>query len=144
MRASRWDTHARVHAENSGADSLPAGAGAAGSNEDPVLDLATFGAFRDVLDPHTLADIYREFLQTTATRVAALPGLRDREELARLAHTLKGTAGMLGANRVAARAARLEQELELPGEPDLRTTADELGEACAELRVALARQQVAL
>ncbi len=108
-----------------------------------MLDLATFAAFRDVLDPQTLADIYREFLHTTAARVAALPGLRDRgEELGRLAHTLKGTAGMLGANRVAALAARLEQEL--PGKPDLRQTADELAKACTELRVALGRERVAL
>ena len=127
-----------------------------------MLDLATFGAFRDVLDPKTLADIYREFLEGTAKRVTALPGLRDREELGRLAHTLKGTAGMLGAGRVAALAARLERELpkkatgqacgelppELPGppmgEPDLRLAAAELAQACAELRVALSREQVAL
>lgn len=122
--------------------------------EEPVLDPAIFGAFKDVLDAKTLGEIYREFLLQTQTRLAALPHLRDREELERLAHTLKGTSGMLGAARVAALAAQLEHEL--AGKPNsypnsnpdlkpvLELVAQQLADACAELQTALTREQVEL
>ncbi len=135
MRVSKWDI-------NDGPDVKQSTEALLSPAAEPVLDLAIFGAFRDVLDPKTLAGIYRDFLLQTGARVAALPRLQDREELSGLAHTLKGTAGMLGANRVAARAAQLEREL--AAGPDLALAAQQLAEACTALRAALIQAQVAL
>lgn len=124
---------------------LPGGAPSAlPGNQAPVsiLDPEIFGSFRDMLDPETLAHIYREFLLTTRQRIDSLSEAPDPEALSRLAHTMKGTAGMLGANCIAARAAQLEHDL--THEPNLLQTAQQLTGDCHALESALAAEQVSL
>jgi signal transduction histidine kinase/HPt (histidine-containing phosphotransfer) domain-containing protein/DNA-binding NarL/FixJ family response regulator len=77
----------------------------------PVLDPASlFGALGQPRAEHReIVDLY---LQETPRRLAALKQAAqagDREQVARLAHTLAGSAGSLGAVRLAAACAQVER-----------------------------------
>ncbi|MFM7103338.1 MAG: response regulator, partial [Verrucomicrobiota bacterium] len=84
---------------------------AGGAETLPVLDLAALEALRVPGDPAALGELVELFLVDAPRRVAALAaacGGRDREAARVAAHTLKGSAGNLGARRLAARAAEAE------------------------------------
>ena len=85
------------------------------------------------------ADLYRRLLagvlrdvQEAAARLPALLAERSAPEALRLLHTIKGTAGTVGAERVASIAQALEAAIKK--EPDKAPPLDEFGEAVEELQ----------
>ena len=48
-------------------------------------------------DPHTLAEVEREFLDTARVAEREINGTDELEVIARAAHRLKGASGMIGA-----------------------------------------------
>ena len=106
---------------------------------EPSLDPAVFGALASVLDPVVLAQIYREFLSQTRCRIEEPSMQHDTQIRASLAHTIKGTAGMLGAEAIARCAAYLEEP-----KADVKGTLTAMSAACAALETALRERQVAL
>jgi HPt (histidine-containing phosphotransfer) domain-containing protein len=75
-----------------------------------VLDVDLFQELRESLGnrPDVVASIYRRFLGTTAS---TLEELRRQTSATRatMLHALKGSAAMVGANRIAAVATRLQE-----------------------------------
>lgn len=78
-----------------------------------VLDLLVFDELRDSLvsQPNALAGVYRKFLQGAVVSINAV-NTQDVATRISTVHTLKGTAAMLGANRLAALAAQLQTDFE--------------------------------
>ena len=105
-----------------------------------ILDASIFDTLRELLDEDTLASTYREFLAVTRARIAGAPGLNDVEAMHLLGHTVRGTAGMLGAVEVADCAGRLERET--PGDYKILLAA--VDRACAALEDALRKAEVEL
>ncbi len=106
------------------------------------LDTVLFDSLQGILNGTTLAQIYREFLQHTRSRIEEHAVRLDPERLRALGHTVKGTAGMLGAAAVAQLALRLEERAADPA-----AAAEELSAmlaACAALEAALRERQIAL
>lgn len=106
----------------------------------PVLDAETFDELRDTLasQPESLVCVYRAFLSNA---VVFFRVLREQEGDARAdtLHTLKGSAAMVGAKRVAALAGCLQQTF--PPSPSLAEQAiSELEAELADLRHTLAAQ----
>ena len=112
------------------------------STAPPVLDLETLGALRELLpDPEVYA-IYRSFVQHTRERIAALGTSFDPATVKREAHSLRGSAAMLGASALASLAGSLEEHV-VTGAP-LREHAKDLAEALAALTEALDTAEVRL
>ncbi len=112
------------------------------TGSEPTLDAAILASLRELLDAGIVAGIYREFLAQTQARLTSLEAPADPKHVCELAHTIKGTAGMLGAKAIAACAAELEDG---PGSPEhLRRQVDRLGEACRALDAALRQERVLL
>jgi two-component system sensor histidine kinase EvgS len=103
-----------------------------------VLDPAVVDSLRQLGERSgrdVLGDLTGLFLSTADAQVGVANELLDRAdlpELARIAHSLKGSGGVIGARRLSAAAAALEQTC---GRPD-RSVA---GGSVAESRAALAR-----
>ncbi|MDK1020162.1 MAG: Hpt domain-containing protein [Candidatus Hydrogenedentes bacterium] len=81
------------------------------NNEPPPINVArlcdTFGD-----DPEFMAEMYGLYLSDAGQRLTELDaalGTSDTEKIASVAHTLKGTSGNVGAERMSALAAELEQ-----------------------------------
>ncbi len=110
--------------------------------DSPTLDPVVFGSLRGMLDSQVVAQIYREFLLQTRVRLSALSTLEDSGKLRELAHTLKGTAGMLGARELSAYAASLE-DTHL-AQSDLQQISRRMVVCCEELEEALRRERLAL
>ncbi len=104
-----------------------------------VLDAAVFDALAAVLAPSVLAQIYREFLVQTQGRVEQLSFGSDTDLRRALAHTVKGTAGMLGARAVASCAEALEGAR---SRRDEQKTLAAMLAACAMLHAALREKRV--
>ncbi|WP_157994427.1 Hpt domain-containing protein [Peristeroidobacter agariperforans] len=100
-----------------------------------VLDPCTF---QDLLDslvaPAAVAAIYRKFLDNAATFIRELPS-QDSAARVETMHTLKGSAAMLGANRVSALAAKLQSHL--------HGSIVQVDQAARELEAELAKFRVA-
>lgn len=86
----------------------------------PLLDELVFDELRESLaaQPDALADVYRKFLQSAESSINAL---HEQDAAARIStvHTLKGSAAMLGANRLAALAAQLQEQFSRSQAPAL-------------------------
>ncbi len=79
------------------------------STTTPALDAAVFLGLSELLERSVLAQIYHEFLNGTRARLQALAAVPEPTTLKNTGHTIKGTAGMLGARALADCAAQLEQ-----------------------------------
>ena len=96
-------------------------------------------AYYSVLgDDRDLAEIVTLFVEEMPLRVRHLQahfGCANWDELARLAHQLKGAAGSYGFDQLTPFAARLEKTVR-NGEPQasIRTALEELVEACGRVR----------
>ena len=79
-----------------------------------ALDVLDASMFQDLLEslvePAAVAAVYRKFLSNAATFISELAG-QDAAGRVETMHTLKGSAAMLGANRMSALAAQLQTEL---------------------------------
>jgi HPt (histidine-containing phosphotransfer) domain-containing protein len=100
-------------------------------------------AYYSVLgDDRDLADIVALFVEEMPLRVRHLQahfGCANWDELARLAHQLKGAAGSYGFDQLTPFAARLEKTVR-NGEPQaaVRDALEELVEACGRVRAGAA------
>jgi signal transduction histidine kinase/DNA-binding response OmpR family regulator len=75
-----------------------------------AIDLATFGKVKDAMGEE-FPLLLREFLSSTAQLIAAVTGAAERRDaaaIAKHAHTIRSSAGSIGAPRLAALAAQLE------------------------------------
>ena len=110
--------------------------------EKPVLDPEIFGALHDMLDASVIAQIYREFLHQTRIRLTGLGTAPDPGKVREVAHTVKGTGGMLGAGQIAAWAEQLEHASAVTREAEQAIR--QMLEGCAALEAILRTRQVAL
>ena len=109
--------------------------GLAGSAEDvsappPQILVLDPGAFQELLealggDLEVVISIYRTFLGTAGTLIVNLPN-QDCAAQAATLHTLKGSAWMVGAVRVARLAAHLQQVAAKSVHPVIKTRIEEL------------------
>ena len=107
-----------------------------------VLDPAVFTSFRSFLDEAAAAQVYRIFLADTRQRIGVIAADPACSEAAGLAHTVKGTAGMLGASAIAYRAAQVEHCL--PHPPSIASLLARLYDDCAALEAELKHKGVAV
>ena len=108
----------------------------------PVLDPAIFGSLRELLDGPILARTYREFLVQTRLRLKTFAVAADEKAVRAMAHNLRGTAAMLGANRIAASVAQLEEKA--ASSQLIAQVVERLHAECARLESALRKEQVQL
>ena len=103
--------------------------------EPPVLDSSMFQELFETLagDLDTVVSIYRTFFATTLTLIDSLPDQNSAAQ-ARTLHTLKGSAAMLGAARLAQIAAGMQQVAANGGEPALDTRIADLGSELDRVR----------
>lgn len=84
------------------------------SHPTDALEILDDSMFQDLLEslvePAAVAAIYGRFLGNAATFIRELAG-QDAAERVETMHTLKGSAAMLGANRMSALAAQLQTDL---------------------------------
>jgi signal transduction histidine kinase/CheY-like chemotaxis protein/HPt (histidine-containing phosphotransfer) domain-containing protein len=115
---------------------MPAGAARAG--DDGVLPASLPGFDLDAAvarlggDRSAVAAVLWRFAQDFAEvpgQVVALVSAGDRDGAARVAHTVKGTAGTVGAVQAQAAAARLEQELRAGAPPTVQSFGEALRQA---------------
>ncbi len=102
---------ARAESHGVAAPSHPAAVADPGTGAIPALDEATLRALEVPDDPAALGELLGLFQADWAARspgLAAAAAARDAKGLAALAHALKGSAGNLGARRLAALLARIE------------------------------------
>ncbi len=74
----------------------------------PVLEHNTLQGLCDLLSPGQIAEIYSTFLQHTQEKIELLRTDCPPEQARREAHSLKGSAGMLGASVLAEIAEEME------------------------------------
>jgi HPt (histidine-containing phosphotransfer) domain-containing protein len=75
-------------------------------------------------DPHTIAEVEREFLTTARVAENEILGTTDPEVIARAAHRLKGASGMIGAAALGALAEALERTAKAADMPGVRRLLD--------------------
>lgn len=84
---------------------------------EPALDVLDVDVLHDLLasliQPVAVAAVYRKFVENAAEFVRELPNQTSATRIDTL-HTLKGSAAMLGAKRLAQLAARLQAQVESP------------------------------
>jgi HPt (histidine-containing phosphotransfer) domain-containing protein len=88
--------------------------GSAGPAEEPVLDAEVIAGLRELSDedgPDILVELVEMYLGDTPPRLVALReavGQSDAEAVKQIAHSVKGSSGNLGAQRMARLCAELE------------------------------------
>ena len=113
--------------------SADAPSGSAASPE--VLDASVFQDLLESLSaPAAVAAIYRKFLDNAATFIRELASQHSAARVETM-HTLKGSAAMLGANRLSALAAKLQSQL--------HGSIVQVDQAARELEAELAKFRVA-
>jgi signal transduction histidine kinase/DNA-binding response OmpR family regulator len=122
----------------------PAADEPAAAADQPILDgpdgLDSRGALARLAGNRALYEqLLRQFLdlETTPVEIGAALAADDWPQAERLAHTLRGVAGNLGAHRVERAAAEVEQRLRERRSPRLEALASALGDLAARLRAIL-------
>jgi len=107
----------------------------------PALDEAVYQKMSRMMPPGALSEVYEACLKDARAReqeMRAAAGAGDLASVRRIAHTLKGSAGMVGAGRLTTCAAELE--LGSYEEEQLFKLIDKLLSCCDELhRILLAK-----
>ena len=103
---------------------------------DVVLDNDIFGSFCALLGLLETGLIYGQFVELAGKRIEALRAAPGVDFIKKEAHSLRGTAGMLGACALAALAGELERTAD--SADGLPQQAEALHAALAELQAALA------
>lgn len=74
-----------------------------------VLDVAVFQELVESLQADAAAAVYRKFVENAAAFIGELPDQNTAERVETF-HTLKGSAAMMGANRMSETAAILQEQ----------------------------------
>lgn len=107
-----------------------------------ALDANTFqDLLKSLVAPAAVAAVYRKFLDNAATFIREL-ATQDTAARIETMHTLRGSAAMLGANRISALAAQLQSQLH-GSIVQVEKAAHELDEELAKFRVAAAERLLA-
>lgn len=107
-----------------------------------VLDASMFqDLLESLVAPAAVAAVYRKFLDNAATFIRELSS-QDSDARIETMHTLKGSAAMLGANRISALAAQLQSQLH-GSLVQVEQAARELDGELAKFRVAAADRLLA-
>lgn len=107
-----------------------------------ALDANTFqDLLESLVAPAAVAAVYRKFLDNAATFIREL-ATQDTAARIETMHTLRGSAAMLGANRISALAAQLQSQLH-GSIVQVEKAAHELDEELAKFRVAAAERLLA-
>src|SRR3989337_2350815 len=105
-----------------------------------VFDAAVFQELVESLQTEAVAAVYRKFLENAAAFIDELPQ-QNSDARVETFHTLKGSAAMMGANRMSALAAQLqEQGADVQVEAAIQLLKDEL----EKFRAALASRLLEL
>jgi CheY-like chemotaxis protein/HPt (histidine-containing phosphotransfer) domain-containing protein len=113
---------------------------AATANE-PALDEAIYQKMSSMMPPEALREVYEVCLNDTRARHAemkAAAAANDLPSVRRIAHTLKGSAGMIGARKLASAAAEIELGVYEPEQ--LFNLLDNFLSCCDELHRILLRK----
>jgi HPt (histidine-containing phosphotransfer) domain-containing protein len=107
-------------------------------SEPMVLDTRVFQELLETLagDLDIVVSIYRTFLVTATTLIGSLPD-QDCAGQAATLHTLKGSASMIGAARLARLAAHLQRVAAKSVHPVINTRGEELTGELSILRTAI-------
>lgn len=108
----------------------------------PVLDMEVFSALAELLDPTVVAYTYREFLAQTRLRLFSMPKADETRQLHEIAHAMRGTAAMLGANGIAMLVTQLEHDAITTLR--LEQVTRQLERSCNRLELALCQARVVL
>lgn len=115
------------------------------SHSTDAPDVLDASMFQDLLEslvaPPAVAAVYRKFLENADTFIREL-ATQDGAARSETLHTLKGSAAMLGANRLSALAAKLQSQLH-GSIVQVEQAAHELEEELAEFRAAAAERLLA-
>lgn len=107
---------------------------------EPALDVLDVDVLHDLLasliQPIAVAAVYRKFVENATEFVRELPNQTGAARIDTL-HTLKGSAAMMGAKRLAQLAARLQAQAEEPS-VQVAETMQPLAEELAKFRLAAA------
>jgi CheY-like chemotaxis protein len=110
-----------------------------------TLDLAVIDRFLEAGAPEFLRRLIDQFLQEARTRVRTLTeagGRADAPGMNSIAHSLKGSAMMMGASRLGALCARVEDQVALaPADDALPVLVAEIGRELVRVDHALAAQR---
>lgn len=112
------------------------------SPQSVVLDTGIFRGLKELFDEDLLSETYRTFLMESRERLRSLHGKFEERPFRELGHTLRGSAGMLGAPQVAVFATLLEHLT--PGSEGMADALTALSNACDALERALREQGVKL
>jgi HPt (histidine-containing phosphotransfer) domain-containing protein len=101
-------------------------AGPANESSPNVLDVGVFHELVESLQIETAAAVYRKFVENATLFIGELRAQDDADRIETF-HTLKGSAAMMGATRMAELAARLQaQGSTVQVEPAIQQLSDEL------------------
>lgn len=113
-----------------------------GAGSPEVFDASMFqDLLESLVAPAAVAAIYSKFLDNAATFIRELAS-QDSAARVEAMHTLKGSAAMLGANRISALAAKLQSQLH-GSIVQVEQAAHELEDELAKFRVAAAERLLA-
>ncbi|MGC2639080.1 MAG: response regulator [Acidobacteriaceae bacterium] len=116
----------------SAAGTVDMDAPAAEGSDSEVLDSSVFQRLRRAMSRDGLLEVISAFLEDTAARIAAMR-TAEGEPVKRQAHTIKGSAGMLGLPQVAAHAAAIEAGIDHHGDRQRKLDALEVSVRSAEV-----------
>lgn len=102
-----------------------------------ILNPAMLDSLQEALSPEDFEEILHQFRAAIANQTALLArhiAADDLHQVTRVAHSLKGLCGQVGADSIAAIAARIEQAASMAGVQDLMPRLDEgIEQVCAAL-----------
>ena len=100
-----------------------------------ILDREIFETLHTTLPTSALQEIFAIFLADTRQRLAVLAESKAAGSMPHVVHSIRGSAGMIGAVAIAALAERLECDPEAPGR---------MLEACEQLQLTLRAEGLSL
>lgn len=118
----------------------------ADSNTQPTLDAEVFDElYESVCEQEVaVATLYETFLKNAARLIEALHAAEPAIAREKVLHTLKGSAAMMGATRIARLATDLQHSCATLDDTRMQEVIDELGRELATLRRAVDARLAAL
>jgi two-component system sensor histidine kinase/response regulator len=113
----------------------------AATGDEPALDEAVYQKMSRMMPPEALREVYEACLNDARSRHAemrAAAAANDLPSVRRIAHTLKGSTGMIGARKLASSAAEIELGVYEPGQ--VFNLLDNFLSCCDELHRILLRK----
>jgi len=98
----------------------------------PLLEQTTINELKDIVED-SIYEIYQEYDTTVADILSQIPGNMDNsDQLIHLSHTVKGSSGSIGLERMRAIAETIEHGLRNNEDIDINTLTTQLTSAFSE------------